>query len=304
MFTKASVLFLHALTSMHPGSGSELGLVDLPVQREKHTGYPKIDGSSLKGAIRAAVEANSRLRSGHNRQEMIDRIFGKAESDDTHAGAVSFSDARVLLFPVRSLKGVFAWVTCPHVLKRFEHELAAYGTTYELEYFSFPLPDAGTISSERLAIKAQEQGYKVVLAEYTFEVMISPECQQLAGFLGSTVFPYLGSEFIDRLVVLDDDAFVDFVSMFTEVNARIKINAETGTVDPDAGALWYEENIPPETVFYSFCFAGNERTTKREDCWSAEQVMDYMKAQDNLPEVFQLGGNSTIGRGMVRRIWL
>ena len=33
------------------------------------------------------------------------------------------TDARLLAFPVRSLKGVFAWVTCPAVLERFHRDL-------------------------------------------------------------------------------------------------------------------------------------------------------------------------------------
>ena len=33
----AALLFLHAQTSLHPGSGTALGVVDLPVQRERHT---------------------------------------------------------------------------------------------------------------------------------------------------------------------------------------------------------------------------------------------------------------------------
>ena len=40
-----------------------------------------------------------------------------------YAGA-GLSDARLLLFPVKSMKGVFAWITCPRVLNRFISELS------------------------------------------------------------------------------------------------------------------------------------------------------------------------------------
>ena len=40
----------------------------------------------------------------------------------SNAGAVAFSDARILAFPVRSLSGVFAWVTCPAVLDRLSRD--------------------------------------------------------------------------------------------------------------------------------------------------------------------------------------
>lgn len=48
MFTYAKPFLLHAISSVHAGSGSELGIVDLPIQREKHTGFPKIESSTLK----------------------------------------------------------------------------------------------------------------------------------------------------------------------------------------------------------------------------------------------------------------
>lgn len=38
----AMIMTLNTLTSTHPGSGTELSFVDLPIQREGHTGYPKI----------------------------------------------------------------------------------------------------------------------------------------------------------------------------------------------------------------------------------------------------------------------
>src|SRR4051794_4247895 len=48
----ARLLFLHAQTGLHPGSGTALGAVDLPVQRERHTQWPTIPGSALKGILR------------------------------------------------------------------------------------------------------------------------------------------------------------------------------------------------------------------------------------------------------------
>ena len=32
-----ALLFIHAQTSLHPGTGTALGTVDLPIQRERHT---------------------------------------------------------------------------------------------------------------------------------------------------------------------------------------------------------------------------------------------------------------------------
>src|SRR5206468_12495768 len=48
------LLGLYAQTSLHPGAGTALGTVDLPVQRERHTHWPTIAASALKGILRDA----------------------------------------------------------------------------------------------------------------------------------------------------------------------------------------------------------------------------------------------------------
>ena len=55
---EAMLMFVHALTSIHPGSGTALGVVDLPVQRERHTNWPTIAGSSLKGVLKAEARSS------------------------------------------------------------------------------------------------------------------------------------------------------------------------------------------------------------------------------------------------------
>jgi len=59
MFQISKPLFLICETPLHAGSGDSLGIVDLPIQREKHTSFPKIEASSLKGALREAFEEES-----------------------------------------------------------------------------------------------------------------------------------------------------------------------------------------------------------------------------------------------------
>ena len=54
--------------------------------------------------------------------------FGPETADaDKYAGALSLTDARILAFPVRSLCGVFAWVTCRAVLDRLNRDLNLTG---------------------------------------------------------------------------------------------------------------------------------------------------------------------------------
>ena len=118
----AAFLYIHAITPVHAGSGTALGHVDLPIQRERHTQWPIVPGSSLKGILRQDLK-------GPLEPDLILDLFGPERDGDArdHAGALSVSDARILAFPVRSLVGVFAWATCPAVLERFARDAALVG---------------------------------------------------------------------------------------------------------------------------------------------------------------------------------
>src|SRR5262249_35251405 len=53
----------------------------------------------------------------------LDVVFGPPTAGSgKFAGALSITDARLLAFPVRSLKGVFAWASCPAVLERLQRD--------------------------------------------------------------------------------------------------------------------------------------------------------------------------------------
>ena len=64
MFKKALPFFIHVITPLHAGTGQELGIVDLPIQRERHTGFPKIEASGLKGSIREVFEELLTVKNG------------------------------------------------------------------------------------------------------------------------------------------------------------------------------------------------------------------------------------------------
>lgn len=302
MYTKTAPFFIQCISSVHAGSGSEVGIVDLPIQREKHTGFPKIDSSSLKGAIRSVVEENAKTKELSQEAQLVFGSIPQASSDETNAGAIALSDARILFFPIKSARGVFVWATCPAVINRFFMEMEMYVPEWQ-EGKEIKEVAPNTVSSGEICVA---EG-KMVLEEYTFEVNINEDLQQWAKTMKGLIMKGFDSNFEERIVILEDDDFADFVKLSTEVNARIRINPETGTVKD--GALWYEENLPPETLLYSILFAGNVRLDnqgkKHVDSFKTdEDVMRFMKDETLFPSVFQLGGNSTLGRGMLRRIWI
>jgi CRISPR-associated protein Cmr4 len=279
---EAMLMFVHALSSIHPGSGTALGVVDLPVQRERHTNWPTIPGTSLKGVLRA--EAKSRGM----QDEVHKAVFGPdTDNAAEHAGAISFTDARLLAFPVRSLKGVFAWVTCREALNRLRRDLILAGGASPPDP---PAPNAGTaVVAGGSPLK---QGSGIVLEEFAFEAVDG--AGPLAGWIADSAIedPPTCQRMRERLVIVDDDAFGHFAQHATEVTARIALDYETKTVRE--GALFYEEFLPPETLLYSLVLAERSRSKGRH--MDASQVLDALTGIGL--RTVQIGAGETIGKGL------
>jgi len=291
MFKKAKIFYIKTITPMHVGSGSDLGIVDMPIQRESHTSYPKIEGSSLKGSIREAFEQSGvdeiKIHQVFgfdetNASENAKKTFG--ENKDKFAGALGFSDARILLFPVKSVRGVFAYITCPDVIKRFKKDLEICK-----EKVNFEIPNENTITNNS---KVKVNDNNVILEEYTFEIEEDKNTNELAEFLSQE----LGIEEIgEKLVILSDDDFKDFVNMFTEIITRTKIDNITGTVKD--GALFTEEYLPAETIMYSLALASPIMAPiEKSEIKDENKVLEFF--EKNCPEILQIGGNATIGKGI------
>ena len=48
---QTKIMSIFTRTPLHVGCGSSVGAVDQPVVRERHTGYPVIPGSAIKGVL-------------------------------------------------------------------------------------------------------------------------------------------------------------------------------------------------------------------------------------------------------------
>lgn len=332
------LLFLHAQTSLHPGSGTGLGTVDLPVQRERHTQWPTISGSALKGILRDVCRERAkehysdeyeendgerrlkqtRRRRANEQDPLLVAAFGPGKVVDessAHAGAVSLTDARILAFPVRSLRGVFAWVTCRTVLGRLERDLRLA----QRNGLEFPekWPDANEAFCPTGSPLVLGKDH-VILEE--FEFTPTGDSSEIAAWVADRAIVPADTFTPDRLrthlVILHDDDFTHFVRHATEVVARIGLDYEKKTVTP--GALFYQEFLPAETIFYSLVFVNDSRTD-REKCklddvllqrhsWivqmgrrsgetiSRDVIARYL--QEEVAQVLQVGGDETTGKGL------
>lgn len=286
----ARLLFLHAQTGLHPGSGTALGAVDLPIQRERHTGWPVIPGSTLKGILRDACR-----RAADNEGDLLaafgpERGMADKDQADMHAGALSLTDARILAFPVRSLKGVFAWVTCPAVLGRLNRDLKLADNPNGLALPAAPAKDKALCQQDSpLLVDGKKQ---LVLEEFEFER--AADAGKVPAWIASHAVDddFTSKRLQSHLVVLDDEYFTHFVRHATEVVARIALDYERKTVK--GTALFYEEFLPAETLFYSVVLASASRRAGHGK--TAQQMLDYL--HQKLPRVLQIGGDETIGKGL------
>lgn len=304
MFKQSKPLFFVCETPLHAGSGSDLGIIDLPIQRERHTSFPKIEGSSFKGAVREAVEKSTGDYSlngiTEKNKRCVELAFGPEEGDG-QAGALGFSDARLLLFPVKSVKGVFGWVTCPKVLEQFKRDMSLCAIAVNIKGEE-PFADT-CIASNTTNLKLA--GNKIVLEEYAFSVSgsytIEVDGMLFSEWLSKLIQDGFWSNKISNdIVILSNDDFKDFVNLSTEVITRTKIDNEKGTVQ--GGALFTEEYLPAESVMYSLVMASSvfmkEEKKKEAVLQSDIDVMHYFNQK--LPEIVQIGGSATLGKGIVR----
>lgn len=318
----SSVVFLYAETPLHAGSGAALGAVDLPVQRERMTHLPMVQGSGIKGALRA--ELNGR-HPGDSDWRGFDRaLFGreppkgqKADDDaEDKAGALSFLDARLLLLPVRTVWGGFAWVTSPMILQRFERDLEIAGIVPTWQQIQADEANEGKARVGPRATIARNK--RLLIEDLEYEAEEDPMVVTLATWLAENAVPETKGykPFADRLAtqlaVVADSEMRYLSEHATEVVTRVRIDAEKGIVAD--GALWTEESLPAETLLWSLMFFASEREAKarpssdrpgngarppERELHSAQKLQKKVEEELAAMTRIRLGGDRTVGRGIV-----
>ncbi len=253
---KRKTYLIEVLTPLHVGAGQGLSHVDLPIMREVHTGFPFVPGSAIKGSAReyALREvwkrhfANSGVKLSDLDEEVskgkkleedeaekikddleyLRSVFGTAgELEAGSAGKVSFGDASILLFPVRSLSHIFLLVTCPYVISRFARSVG------------MDIPPQKVEDTEALCYSMENE--KVVLEEFIFKA-------KEAGEDFKKFVDLLGIGYKHRVVCVSDTVFSELVQNYTEVQTHVKIDPDKGTVA--SRALWTSEYLPAESVLF------------------------------------------------------
>lgn len=291
MFKTGTALFLYAETSVHLGSGQSLAAIDLAIQRERFTDLPMGASTGVKGVLRDRFER----RDGKEDARVLSAFGPDIANASDHAGALAFTDLRLLLFPVRSLKGVFAWATCPFVLERFARDLSAVskltlGKLPEVKNGHALIAPSSPLMSEG----------KVILEEYALLPDQHEAVKQVGEWLAGHALPkgdayaFWRERLPKHLVVLSDDEFRDFTRHATEVVARIKLN-EKKTTTGEGGNLFYQENLPAESLLYTLALAQDDLSGNLAQ-GAASDLIAYARSIDG--ERLQIGGDASTGRGL------
>jgi len=278
---KPQILSTFTRTPLHIGSGSSVGAIDQPIQRERATGFPIIPGSSLKGSL-VDLFQNDQTMEGKNFKErkkegIVHRYFG-SNTTEASRGGISISEGKVLLFPVRSLKGCFAWITSPLVIDRFLRDSGkepwSGGKLNEETVWTTPK------GNSTLAHKDQ-----VVLEDYALNAEANEKVNALIEVLKAQIPEEAWKERLnDHLLVVSDHYMSYFCRNACEVAQHVKIDDESGTAE--GGALFNQENVPSETLFYSL-------VQPLKSDLDLKPFVDQL----NTEKVLQIGADATTGLG-------
>jgi CRISPR-associated protein Cmr4 len=266
---KPKLLYLFTRTPLHVGAGSSVGAIDQPIIRERHTGFPVIPGSSVKGVLRDHLRSLG--------EATLNDLFGQGgDGKNFSAGKISFGEARLVAFPVRSAKGAFALATSPLALQRLARDA---GLSAKVP----PAPADMTCLAGTKLIMEKNGHQGVVLEEYRFGVIGSfpQEWEKVLSELLSDAVLSGGS---GRFVLLSDGDLSHFAVNACQVSQHVRIDDSTGTADD--GGLFNEETVPSECLLYAplTVLARGEESNAVFHALSTEQLV-------------QFGGNGTTGLG-------
>ncbi len=315
------MLFMYAEEAVHVGAGSSTGTIDKPIQREKHTGLPKFEGSGNKGSAREAswdrftvtfneketdktyAELKTKLLNNSSKIETVfSRFYGYKDKGDKHS-AIDIPDAQLLFFPVRSWKGVFAWITSPYLLGKYARDhKRIYGKELKINGVPKEIDDNEiiTTTSSNIQFKVNDTD-KVLLEEFLFnvkEATITIDNKAIGDWImemfgGEKNINNLMKMLKTNVAVVSDDVLIDFADLYTVKITRNKIDSATGVAK--GTALFNEEYLPSDSILYTPIIANQEF---KENGLTANEVMCFV--ENNLPDLYKIGGDKNIGKGLLR----
>jgi CRISPR-associated protein Cmr4 len=286
--------WLHCISPTHAGIGRGVGYIDLPIDRDGVTGWPILRGSGFKGVWADHHRATAEARKN---DPTLRAAFGVAGDDNnSNAGALIPTDAKLVCLPVRSFRGTFAWATSPLCLQMLRRTLSLAGLT--------GVPTAPASLDEGKAhhttTSVLVEGNSIYLEDLDFAAQKCDTATAWSTLIAENVFagdPAWQDQFKKRFVVLPDSAFDFLCETGTEVQTRVRIDDEMKVVA--TGALWTEESLPAETILMGLIQCDRVYGRNGEDITPQGLLDRFATAAVTL----QIGGKATVGRGQVRCVF-
>lgn len=301
------ILTLFTRAPLHVGAGASVGAIDQPIIRERHTGFPTVPGSSLKGALADLWHSEADASGVRRLDADVTWLFGSNQDSAASAGALSFGEARLLAFPIRSARGSYAWLTSPLLLARAARDGVRGVTSLSTDVLSKLEGRNGDLiacfcAGGPLALPVPDGAQKprIVLEDYALEHLTEPPAD-LAGPLGGLLPSpnHFSATIAERLVIVSDGMLSHFARTACEVAQHVRINDATGTAED--GALFNQENVPADTLFYAVIHATRPRSSAHRAVQKTEadalQAVAARLAADDVRNTVQLGGDASTGLG-------
>ncbi len=139
---------LKCLTNLHVGNGDvNFNVIDNEVEKDPINGYPLINASGVKGALRDYFDTAGVAK------ETIDGMFGSAgasESSKSSSGQIKLLSAWMLARPLRATKGNYAYylTTTPAAWEQLRSLANGLG-------FSGAIPDAESVTADMIGAEAE-----------------------------------------------------------------------------------------------------------------------------------------------------
>jgi len=298
-YKSGEIWILKALTPAHIGVGRSLEeAADLPIYRDPF-GIPGSPASSTKGALRSDFHRKLTILAHHKLKMStgdIDDIVNRIESvifgppagragEWQWSSAIEVLDANLLFIPVRSLRGIFAYVTSPLLIERFKELLglmSRYNSDYA-EYFkvfnkfyvlSKKIKEYEAIALTKDAFDDLSINNKVLLLE-TLLLEIQDKSKEAEDIV--KVLRQIDANIPDKLLIVSDEAMATVVRRGTWIYTRVALDYEKKIVK--IGALWTEEYLPPGTMLYTALLYADAKVIIR-DIWGSKinEIVKLLKS--------------------------
>ncbi len=270
--------YMYLLTPLHTGASVDEGNL-MGIAREVHTEFPYLPASSLRGKIRAELEAS------HGQQ--AETFFGQKIKDGQQPteGEVWFAEATLLFFPIASLSHHLVWITCPLFLERWNRWLQGSPLSQLIQQCRQQITDntPALVSFEPDELLLQNAKLsKQYLSKIQVGDSIGQALQKLMSNNGMV------NQIVNKLVVVSDEDCISLIE--TGLQREVKVALEEGQKTVKGGSFRSEEAIPPETILF---FPWGMKPPKDENQTSAirSAIVELMNNK------LQFGGLEGLGRG-------